>query len=467
MNLDERLNQLKPHLSYSWDDMGMGELFADVFRNCCRYNVTGKEWYFYNGVVWQEDTGGMEVSRKAKELSNALIIFGSTIEDERQKTDFLKLVIKYGQRKFRETMVKDARDKYFISQADLDSNLDLFNCQNGTYNLKTGAFRPHNPEDLLSKVSNVVYDPDAHSPMFEKFMREVMQGNEEKILYLQKLFGYALTADTELESCWFLYGQTTRNGKSTLLETLSHMMGGAGGYALAMLPETIAQRPNKDSRTANGDIARLAGCRFLSVSEPPKRLLIDVPMLKTLLGRDTITARHLYEREFEFTPHFKLFVNTNYLPVIQDDTLFSSERVNVVTFDRHFTPEEQDRELKDKLKDPDNISGIFNWCLDGLKLYRECGATPPLSVVAATNEYRKNSDKIGNFIDECLVKTGRNVGAGAVYQCFSDWCNQNGYGTESKTHFFDELKSRGLFRSSGTVSGRTVRNIVSGYEIAV
>ena len=51
-------------------------------------------------------------------------------------------------------------------------------------------------------------------------------------------------------------------------------------------------------------------------------MLFDVALLKTLLGRDSITARHLYEREFEFVPQFKLFINTNYLPVIQDDRAF-------------------------------------------------------------------------------------------------------------------------------------------------
>lgn len=465
-SLRERLVQMQPVTAYSWDDRGMGELFADVYRDYCRFNVTAKEWYVFDGKVWKADTGAMLVSQRAKELTNALLAYCATIEDERQKADYIKKISCYGQLRYRETMIKDARDKYFISQADLDADLDLFNCQNGTYNLRTGEFKLHNPQDLLSKVSNVIYDPEARSTRFEQFIADIMQGDTAKINYLQTILGYALTAETTLETCWILYGGTTRNGKSTLVETISYMMGNSGGYALAMLPQTLAQKQNKDTRQASGDIARLDGCRFLNASELPKRMLFDVALLKTLLGRDSITARHLFEREYEFIPHFKLFINTNFLPLIQDDTMFSSGRINVITFDRHFSPQEQDRGLKDELKTPENISGIFNWCLDGLRRYREQGAEPPEVVQAATAEYRENSDKIGNFITECLIKTGRNTGAGAVYQRFSEWCDDNGYGTESKGNFYDELRNKGIFAASGTVCGRTVRNIVKGYELA-
>lgn len=465
-SLQERLVQMQPVTAYTWDDKGMGELFADVYRDYCRYSVTAKEWFVFDGKVWKADTGAMLVSQRAKELANALIVYCATIEDERQKADYLKKVSNYGQLRYRETMIKDARDKYYITQNDLDKNLDLFNCQNGTYNLRTGEFKPHNPQDMISKTSNVVYDPEARSTRFEQFISDIMQGDTAKINYLQTILGYALTAETNLETCWILYGGTTRNGKSTLVETISYMMGNSGGYALAMQPQTLAQKQNKDTRQASGDVARLDGCRFLNASEPPKRMLFDTALLKTLLGRDSITARNIFEREFEFQPHFKLFINTNFLPIIQDDSLFSSGRINVVTFNKHFSPQEQDRGLKDELKTPENISGIFNWCLDGLRRYREQGAEPPEVVQAATAEYRENSDKIGNFITECLIKTGRNTGAGAVYQRFSEWCDDNGYGTESKGNFYDELRNKGIFAASGTVCGRTVRNIVKGYELA-
>lgn len=212
-------------LSATIDIESIGALFAEVYKDTCRYNATANEWYFFNGKVWVRDEGGMIVHNKAKELADGLLIYATTIEDEQQKKNYIDYVSKLGQLRFRETMVKDSRDIYFVTKSDFDKNLDLFNCQNGTLNLKTFDFMPHNSDDLLSKISNVVYEPSAHSVEWEKFINEVMQGDTEKIKYLQKILGYSLTADTNLETCFILYGATTRNGKSTLIETLLYLLG--------------------------------------------------------------------------------------------------------------------------------------------------------------------------------------------------------------------------------------------------
>ena len=461
-----KLIELDAYRKYSLDDKGFGALFAEVFKDTCRYNATAKEWYFYNGKVWTRDEGSMRTLNKAKELADGLLIYATTIEDEKQKQNYIDYVSKLGQLRFRETMVKDSRDIHFVTQSDFDKNLDLFNCQNGTLNLKTFDFTPHNSDDLLSKISNVIYEPFTKSEEWEKFINEVMQGDTDKTEYLQKILGYSLTADTNLETCFILYGATTRNGKSTLIETMLYMLGNTAGYGMSMQPQTLAQKQNKDSRQASGDIARLDGCRFLNASEPPKRMIFDVGLLKNLLGRDSITARHLHEREFEFIPRFKLFINTNFLPLITDDTLFTSGRINVITFDRHFEPHEQDKNLKNKLIKAENLSGILNWCIEGLKLYYKDGAKPPQAVTTATDEYRTNSDKIGNFIAECLEQQANtNTKALDVYIKYKEWCSNNGFGVENKGNFFDELRGKNIFAPSGTINGVTVRNVIKDYVL--
>jgi putative DNA primase/helicase len=297
-------------------------------------------------------------------------------------------------------------------------------------------------------------------------MSEIMQEKAEKIDYLQRAFGYGLTADTHYETCFILYGATKRNGKSTLMSTIMHIL---GDYALDMKPETIAVKKIHDSRQASGDIARLDGCRFLNVSEPQKRMLLDVTLLKQMTGRDPITARHLHEREFTFYPKFKLFMNTNHLPLVTDDDLFASDRVNVITFDRHFTAKEQDKTLKDTLITPENTSGIFNWCVEGLKKFIDKGLEPPEPIKEATEDYKNDSDKVGKFISDCLERSEtnprKNCKAGDVYFRYQGWCETNGYGCENKANFFAELKYKKIFAESGYVDGEQYKNIVRGYTI--
>lgn len=457
-SLPDKLQMLNAVSNYETNDKGFGALFAEIFKDKHRYNPSRKDFMLYDGKRWVDDTEGLSARSDAKVLSDALLAYGSSTGN----SDYLKSASLLCSLRNRNNMLQDSRDVYYFSNEDLDTNDYLLNVQNGTVDLSedTPKFLKHSPDMLLSKICNANYDPAASCKEWEKFLYEIMQGDKEKIKYLQKIAGLSLTGNTQEETCFILYGSTTRNGKSTFCETLIHLL---GDYALTMKPESLAVKQNMDSRQASGDIARLAGCRFCNASEPPKRMLFDTALLKSLLGRDSITARHLHQREFSFIPKFKLVINTNYLPTITDDTVFTSGRINVISFDRHFEPEEQDKHLKDKLRQESELSGILNWCIDGLRMYRKEGLKPPAAVQQATETYRTDSDKIGNFIKECLAKTGKNSSIKSIYEVYSTWCSDNGYGTESKGNFISELKGKGIYATSGTVEGKTVKNIVKGY----
>ena len=458
--LEEVLRDLHAE-HYETSDKGFGRLFATVFKDKHRYNPSRKDFMLFDGKKWVDDTEGLNARASAKDLSDALVRYAVNVDTEGK---YLKAVAPLCNIRNRNNMLQDSRDVFFFTNEELDKDDYLLNLQNGTLDLSENEprFIEHSSDLLLSKICNVEYQPGATCKEWEKFLLEIMQGDTEKIQYLQKIAGLSLTGNTQEETCFVLYGSTTRNGKSTFCETLIHLL---GDYALTMKPETLAVKQNLDSRSASGDIARLAGCRFCNASEPPKRMLFDTALLKSLLGRDSITARHLHQREFSFIPKFKLVINTNYLPTITDDTVFSSGRINVISFDRHFKPHEQDKHLKDKLRSSSELSGILNWCIEGLRLYRQQGLEPPKTVQNATETYRIDSDKIGNFINECLTKTGKNSKAKDIYEVYIKWCDDNGYGCENKGNFFAELKTKGLFMNSGTVDGKTVRNIVRGYTI--
>ncbi len=463
----EKIELLNITENYSFDDKGISKLFSDIFKNSCRFNTTANEWYYYNGKVWIEDIRGMYVLQKAKIFYDNLIIYCASIQNDAIRDKLLKYVIKLGQYKARQTLINDSKDVNFISYKDLDKNDDLLNCQNGTLNIKTLEFTKHNPDDLLSKICNVKYRPNIKAKRYLKFLKEIFENDEEKIKYLQIILGYSLTADTSLEECYILLGKTTRNGKSTLNETIAYMLGNNDGYAMNIMPETLAIKFNKDSRTASGDIARLNNCRFLSTSEPPKNMLIDNAFLKTITGRDRITARHLQQKEIEFIPKFKLFINTNHLPYITDKTLFDSNRINIISFNKHFNENEQDINLKDKLKTDDELSGILNWCLEGLYIYYQNKMiTKPKCIVEDINLFKKQSNKINEYIEDRLVKSNKNLKIKDVYIDYKNWCQEMGISCEYKSNFIQEIKDMNIFSDCGTINGKTEKNIIVNYSFS-
>lgn len=141
-----------------------------------------------------------------------------------------------------------------------------------------------------------------------------------------------------------------------------------------------------------------------------------------------------------------------------------SNRVKVVPFERHFTEKEQNKHLKEQLQQ--EIDGILNWCIKGLQLYRKEGLEPPVAVQNATHEYSEDSDKVGKFISECLVKSDQNLAAKDVYEKYSRWCTDCGLGVDGRTSFYEELKTKNLLSKTATVTGKTVKNVIKGYSFA-
>lgn len=463
--LVRKLVELDAANKFATNDKGSAELFSTVFKNVSRYNPTQKDWMFYNGVKWIADTEGMKAKRNAKKLADAILSYAINVSglDERRRESYLKYASRLMNYRDRNTMVNDAKDLNFFENTELDKDDLILNLKNCVLDLSgdTPKILEHNADLLLSKCCNASYDPHATCKLWEKTINEIMEDNTEKIRYLQKILGLCLTGITAEEELYFFYGASTRNGKSTICETVLSIL---NDYGATISPETLAVKANKDSRTASPDIAKLAGIRLVIASEPPKKMIFDTSLVKTLTGRDRVTARFLHQNEFCFTPKFKLLINTNYLPTITDQTVFKSGRIRVVSFNKHFGEHEQNKKLKDELRKEAN--GILNWMISGLYLYRKEGLEPPAAVRDSTDEYEIDSDKIGRFISECLVKSDKNTSAKDVYEKYSKWCSDSGLGVDGRNNFYIELKTRGLFGASGTVNGKTVRNVVRGYIFA-
>ena len=465
----QELTSLHPERNdrYAWNDIGNGNLFADLYKLRARYVPERSKWAVYDGMVWRFDTGSLEVMQLCKELSDSLMAYALTITDEKIRQEYMRFLSRWQRRAMRETILKDAASVFPLQFSTFDRDPILFNCQNGTLNLDNGRFYPHRPEDFLSKMSGVNYDPAARCERWERFVGEVMQNDTAKSRFLQKALGYTLTGDTRFECFFILYGPSSRNGKGTCMETYACLM---GDYGKSAKPDTIAQRQFVNGSGPSEDIARLIGARFVNISEPDKKLVLSSALVKTLTGRDTITARFLHENSIEFRPEFKLFINTNYLPQVTDVTLFSSGRVMVIPFERHFRDDEQDRDLKDVLAQPESLSGILNWALAGLRGVIDEGLNPPGAIRLATDEYRERSDKIGRFVAEVLEENPLAEERMAnVFARYQTWCIANGIHSESSPNFNAQLKSYGRIekrRPAGSARTASPVSTLLGFRLS-
>lgn len=439
--------------AYPLNDIGTAKLFHALCKERVCYVPEAKSWYIFDGQRWIKDNGGLSIMEMCKLFSQAMYSYALSLP--KKDSFFIKYATALQGRKRRESILRDACSIAPRSLSGFDNDKRLFNCQNGTFNLATMKLQPHKPSDYLTKLSGVFYQEGAVCDRWNQFISEVMQGDDATARFLQKSFGYCLSGETFLECFFILYGSSTRNGKTTTCETISAIM---GEYARTVQPETLARR-SSDGSSPTPDIARLKGARFLNMPEPERGLELNSALIKQLTGGDTYTGRFLHENPVEFIPEFKIFINTNHLPRTGDDTMFSSDRVKLIPFERHFSPKEQDTGLKAFFRQQENLSGILNWLIEGYRLLKLEGLTVPEKVLQATKEYRQETDIVGSFLNETLMEAeGSRIPTNILYRRYTQWVKDNGYRALNSKNFVGELRRRYDIRRDGT-RGNEILNV--------
>jgi len=454
------INPLDDPIRYPLDSKGIGNAFADSFKRELRFVADENCWRHFDGIRWKKDHVGLRSRELAKDYLDFLIEILLVIDKEDENFVALSEVVisltKYGGRK---TMLDESMSVHPLTKSDFDSKKNLLNCQNYTIDLSTGKPRKHDPDDFITKVAPVLYDKDAKSLRWSDFTLEIMNDDIEATRFLQKSCGYGTTGETNQECLFVFFGPTTRNGKGTLVESIVNVL---GDYSLNMQPDSLAKRKRYSGSSPSPDIARNVGVRFVCVNEPAEDMVLDAAIVKQLTGSDTITARMLYANSFDYIPQFKLYISTNHLPMVTDDTLFSSGRIKVIPFNRHFGDNEQDRSLKSLFRTDESKSAILNWLLEGLMLYRCEGLEAPQSILEATSAYRKNTDTVGLFIKDATSKNpkAKILKTSDVFGIYTDWCDDNDVTSVNLKNFIYTFRKSGFVKRDGKLG-----NVVYGVEI--
>ena len=81
----------------------------------------------------------------------------------------------------------------------------------------------------------------------------------------------------------------------------------------------------------------------------------------------------------------------------------------------------EDKELAERLAT--ERAGILAWLVRGAVEWFTGGLQDPPEVLAATEDYRKEADVVGEFLVDCCVigSASYHVQAGAFYEAFTDW----------------------------------------------
>ena len=318
-----------------------------------------------------------------------------------------------------------------------------------------------NAPQYITKMMPVEYDPNAEAPLFEAFLRRV-QPDRALRQFLQRWFGLSMTA-MPVQKFAFFYGSGA-NGKSVLVDLMARIM---GDYSHAAKIESFTGRNRRGGGDATPDIFPLIGARMVRSSEPDEGERLQEGLIKELTGGEPLLVRKLHGDFIEAHPFFKLTISGNHKPDIRgtDDGIW--RRILLVPFDQQIPENERDEHLIDKLFA--ERSGILNWMVEGLTEYLEGGLQEPDAVLAATQDYRTDSDPIGSYLRECCIVSGDPADfmtARDLMDGFNLWLDLKGEGMWGARTVSLKLKAQaGRYKDPATrLAYATAKQKVTGYR---
>jgi putative DNA primase/helicase len=424
-----------PMLLYRRSETGNADRIVHLFGDELRFCDTWASWLCWDRKRWQRDAVRL-VLRLGRKTVEAMYKAALNIEDEKERADW----IKFAARTDRLAQIRNACElatahpKIAALPEQFDADPYLFNVRNGTIELKTMTFREHRQSDYITKLAGTKYDPKAECPTWLSFLDRVTAGNKDLQIFLQCAVGYCLTGEISEQALFILYG-TGSNGKSTFCETVAALL---SEYSVNTPTETLLLQRD---RGIPNDIARLAGARLVYAIEAEANRRLAESLVKQLTGGDAITARFLHAEYFEFHAEFKIFLAANHRPNIRGADHAIWRRIKLIPFDVRIPDEEQDKQLKDKLKA--ELPGILNWALEGCDDWIRNGLSYPEAVQHATQEYRSKMDVLADFLRECCeIGVADEVASSVLYKAYREWCDTAGEKAVTQTAFSLMLEER-------------------------
>lgn len=442
-------------------DIGNARAFAQRFSGELACLFPDRAYVRWSGSRWTRCEHGEEIEA-AKALAQEIVAAAAArYAESSSKADETRLkaaaLLKNNKARL-ENMLSLAKSdpKLAMHARDFDADPWLLGVQNGVVDLRTGQLIAPDPAQRVMRQAGTLFDPKAACPRWRKFLGDV-QPDPEIRAFLQRAVGYTLTGLPDEERIFFLHGRGA-NGKSVFATVLSCMF---GDYHSTITPAALAKAKYGSNSEADRAIARLPGVRLALANETAQGAIWDDQRLKELASRDPIAARRLYQEAFDFTPTHTLWIRGNHLPGAHDAGDGFWRRMIPIPFKVQFTEAQRVPDLDRQLAAAE-LPGILAWAVEGCLAWQKRGLDVPTSLMAGVAEYRKETDLLGQWIEECLRRDphGR-ARVGDAYRSYRAFCEERGVSASSQRQFTFDLRDRSIEATKG---GQGVR-IYKGFTI--
>lgn len=366
-------------------------MFVEEHGRDFKFHQNKGIWMEWKNGVWVDDEKG-RAEYRIRQMNERRRLLGDL-----NATDYGKM----GKSSFSTNALKTARvhPSFSVNHGDFDADPFLVAMPSGYVDLRTGEMKGHDRNKMFSRCCGVDAAETAEDSQWQEFLEQTTEGATGLSEYLQKFMGYCLSGLMNEEIMTFMYGPGG-NGKGVFLKSVANVF---GSYAIPAPIEVFMKQQFKGHTT---EIARLAGARLITASEPDEGGQWNMRFIKEWTGNEVkITARFIQKNDFTFDPMGKLLFVGNHKPSIGTVDDATARRMRMLPFMNK--PKIVDGKLKDKMQS--SYPAILRWVLDGaVKYFEEGHLKAPSSVEGVTMSYLQDQDLVGDFIDQHTIKARDN-----------------------------------------------------------
>lgn len=363
---------------------------------------------------------------------------------------------------YQDTVLKNAFNFFILPGADIDRSKRFLNLKNGTLRVQAKPdfddkgeiieeslyqITKHDHTDFLKHCNDYEFNPEATCPKWEQFLRDVIKlpnydgsdvtidspVNEANIKAIQEAFGYVLYSGSNPPKI-FVFSGDGNNGKSVVNQVAHNLFGrnNVEGFTTGEMSQEYYR-------------AKLVGKLLNYPAENDESGQIPA-VLKAMASREKISYRSMYNNPEQSDNWPRIFLNQNSENRIVERAHGFWRRFFVIDFLVNIPPEKENKELANEILE-EELPGILNWALAGLKRFHEQGKrfTESEQSKTSVDNWKKSGDSVQLFMEEfCLIpgkygEADNQIEYKDLWDNFFNWQKQSGFKLINKSTFKTRL----------------------------
>lgn len=342
---------------------------------------------------------------------------------------------------------------YFMNEVYRNLELKIenekidFNRENGVINFKNGLYFldkkelwKHSPYIFSNNQINVNYNGDAIKiKAVDDFLDKISSYKKERKQTILEMIGYCMTTSINLQKVFILYGETARNGKSTLSNIITELIG----------RENVSNISLKDM-TRNTFATFGIKDKLLNIgAEMTEDFLEDMSTFKMFATGDNLSVEDKFKTKQFIKPYAKFIFIANELPSVADKTNAFYRRLQIIPLEKSFTDEEANNFNINELLTKEALEYLAKISLEAYSNMNGRFSNYEESE-KEVDKYRLSSNSVKSFINdtECMYKlfgSNRKKKATDVYDSYKEYCSNNTYRAIGRNKFYKEIEKNTIF----------------------